>query len=76
MPHSDQLPNPSPNVDVGWNWLQSRLERTELLAVSHEFDEWIEGQLHALEANYESLVTPESERVSAGSLVKSTRRKG
>jgi hypothetical protein len=76
MPHSDQLPNPSSNAEVGWSWLQSRLERTELLAVSHEFDEWIEGELTRLESNYESLVTHESERVSAGSLVKTTRRKG
>lgn len=76
MPHSDQLPNPSTNDVSGWTWLQSRIERTELLAAAHEFDEWICSQLDALESNYQPMITKESQQAAAGSLVKPTRRKG
>jgi hypothetical protein len=76
MAHSNQLPNPGSKAECGWGWLQSRLERTELLQVSHEFDEWLEAQLDDLETKFGSLTTLESSKLSAGTLVRSSRRRG
>ncbi len=74
MAYSDQLPNPSSQLAAGWSWLQGRLERTELLVATHELDEWLDDQLHELEAAFQPLVTVESNKVAASGLIVSTRR--
>lgn len=72
---SNQLPNPDSKADCGWNWLKSRLDRTALLQATHELDEWIGAELLELEKSYDQLITPESRKMAASSVVSSTRRK-
>jgi hypothetical protein len=72
---SNQLPSPESKADCGWAWLQSRLDRTALLEATHELDEWLGVELQNLEHRYDHLVTSESYKIAAGSLVNSTRRK-
>lgn len=72
---SNQLPGPESQADNAWIWLKARLDRVALLEATHELDEWFGAELQQLESEFQHMVTVESCKIVASSLVQTSRRR-